>query len=191
MIDADIWLVGISAIRSGDYYLFEDDSEDDDTESLDPLESKRRETDHDKAGPLQVNISLFLEIREKVCAIYVTQGFSQDLETGCPKSAIIKKIGYPIFQWRPCYTQIIIINMHLLLEIRHNILIQCYGNCIYIYLKLTSSEISHKINWVPWGFFLGFGCPHDAQTPYRFRLLPCMWLKLDLSVVQGCVIIRV
>ena len=111
-------MVGISAIRSGDYYLFEDDSEDDDTESLDPLESKRRETDHDKAGPLQVKLSGDKR-NNYLCHIKA--------------AAIINTFGCPIFQWRLCYTQIIIINMHLLLETRHNILIKCHGN--YIVLK--------------------------------------------------------
>ena len=50
--------------------------------------------------------------------------------------------GLPIFQERAHYTQITIINMILLIDIRHTIHIQCYGNYIQVkrfkvYMELT------------------------------------------------------
>ena len=42
----------------------------------------------------------------------------------------VPKMAYLVFQGRPEYAQITTINMYLLIEIRHNILIKCLGNCI-------------------------------------------------------------
>ena len=55
------------------------------------------------------------------------QGFSQDLETGCPKLA--NMCGLPVFHGRPESTKNATITMYLLKEIRHNILILCLRNC--------------------------------------------------------------
>ena len=60
------------------------------------------------------------------------QDLSQDLETGCPKLAIVIFFRHPIFQGRLQYAQITTINMYLLIKIRHNILLQYYGNYIEI-----------------------------------------------------------
>ena len=40
--------------------------------------------------------------------------------------------GRPIFQMRPHYTKITTVNMYLLIEIKHNFLLQCYGNYIEV-----------------------------------------------------------
>ena len=58
-----------------------------------------------------------------MCREPLNQGLSKDFETG-------KIFGCPIFQGRPQNTQIATINMYLLIEIRHDILIQCHGNFI-------------------------------------------------------------
>ena len=42
-----------------------------------------------------------------------------------PEFDYCKISGRPISQWRPKYATI---NMHLLIEIRHDILLQCHGN---------------------------------------------------------------
>ena len=60
--------------------------------------------------------------------VSVNQGLSQDLETGCPKWAIVKILGVQNFQGGPQYTQISTINMYKFIRIRHDILIQCHGN---------------------------------------------------------------
>ena len=52
----------------------------------------------------------------------LTQGLSQDLETGCPELAIVKN-----FQGRPRYTQFTPIHMYLLNEIKHTVHVQCHG----------------------------------------------------------------
>ena len=57
---------------------------------------------------------------------YVGQGLSQDLETGCPILAIVKFVGIQIFRG----AQISPINMYKFIKIRHDILIQCHGNCM-------------------------------------------------------------
>ena len=49
-----------------------------------------------------------------------------------PKFVSCKILGYPSFQERPQYTQITTVNMYLLIEIRHNCLIQCRGNHIEV-----------------------------------------------------------
>ena len=59
---------------------------------------------------------------------------SQDLETGCPKLAIVK-----FFPRRPQYPQITTINMYLIIEIRPSILIKCHGNYIEVE-KLTRND---------------------------------------------------
>ena len=60
-----------------------------------------------------------------------------DLEAGWPKLDAIVKYLCPIFQGKPQLTEITTINMYLLIEIRHNILIQCTG--IYIEVKKIQS----------------------------------------------------
>ena len=54
------------------------------------------------------------------------QGVSQDLQTGCPKLAIVKFWGVQILKGD--YTQISTINMYKFIEIRHDIIIQCHGS---------------------------------------------------------------
>ena len=66
----------------------------------------------------------------------MSQNLSQDLETGCPKLAIVKFWGI-LFQGRPQSTQITIINMHLLIEIGHNSVIQRHG----YYIKLENFQL--------------------------------------------------
>ena len=68
-----------------------------------------------------------------------------------PEIANCKIKGRPVFQGRPQYT----LYMYLLIEIRHDILHQCHGSCIYrgktnsiICLKMTFQEITLKNIWV-------------------------------------------
>ena len=57
------------------------------------------------------------------------EGLSQDLETGCPRLATIKYVGYLFFkEGANINTQIITINMYLLIKIRHDILKQYHKN---------------------------------------------------------------
>ena len=56
------------------------------------------------------------------------QGLSQDLETGCPKLAIVLFFK----EDRNIYSDCTTINMYLLTEIRYNILKLCHGNCIVV-----------------------------------------------------------
>ena len=100
------------------------------------------------------------------------QSLSQDLETGCPKLTILKLLGVShIFQGRSPYTHITTTNMYLLIEIRHNILIQCHKNCSDVNeipimcLELTLRNFSLKKLDVLRGDFWRFGCPNDTQTP--------------------------
>ena len=60
------------------------------------------------------------------------QGLSQDLESGCPKSTIVGFRGCPILQGTSKYTLITIMNMYLLVEIWHYILIQCHGDFVEV-----------------------------------------------------------
>ena len=62
-----------------------------------------------------------------------SQGLSQDLETGCPKLAVVKFLGVQIFKGDRNYTQISTINMYKFIKISHYILIQCHGN--YVEMK--------------------------------------------------------
>ena len=73
--------------------------------------------------------------------------------------------------------------MCLLIEIRHNFLIQCHRNYIeveklkIIYLKLTFSEITLKNYWVSLGvIFEGFGCSNDALLA-KTMLDTCQFLN--------------
>ena len=68
---------------------------------------------------------------QAVCMVQM-QGLSQDLETQCPKLVVVKVFGRPTFQGRPPYLQISTMNMYLLIEIRHDILIQCHENYIEV-----------------------------------------------------------
>ena len=45
-------------------------------------------------------------------------------------------MGHPILQGRPQYTEILTINMGLLIEIRHNIFIQYHGNKILMWKNI-------------------------------------------------------
>ena len=47
-----------------------------------------------------------------------------------PEIVNCKTFGHPTFQRSMQYTQITTINMHLIIEIRHNILLQSQGKCI-------------------------------------------------------------
>ena len=59
----------------------------------------------------------------------LVQGFGQDLESGCPKSTIIKIWGVNFFKADKQYTQINTINIYVFLnEIKHSVHIQCHGN---------------------------------------------------------------
>ena len=49
---------------------------------------------------------------------------------GCPKLAIVEFRGVRFFKGLPHYTQLSTIIMHLIIELRHDIVIQCHGNCI-------------------------------------------------------------
>ena len=86
---------------------------------------------------------------------WISQGLIHDLETGCPKLAIVECWGV-LFSGRSQYTEIITINMCLLIEIMHTILIQCQGKQIKVKklqwycLKSTFYEIPHKNIWVSW-----------------------------------------
>ena len=63
------------------------------------------------------------------------------------------------------------INMCLLIEIRHNILIQCHGNHIEVEKpQLHTSKVQFKkllkktILGVLRGNFCGFGCPNESPS---------------------------
>ena len=59
------------------------------------------------------------------------KGLRQDFETGCPKLAIVNFFVALFFRGRPQCTLITSINMYLIIEMRHDILIQqCHGNYI-------------------------------------------------------------
>ena len=71
-------------------------------------------------------------------------GLSQDLETGCPKLAILKFWGVQIFKGDHNILKILTINMYKFIKTRHDILIQCNENNMkemkkiyYIYFRLT------------------------------------------------------
>ena len=70
------------------------------------------------------------------------------------------------------------INMYKLIEIRHNILIQCHGNYIMIkkynyMLEIHLLKIPHIKNLgILRGASKGFVCPNDAQMPCWLRLCP-------------------
>ena len=55
----------------------------------------------------------------------------QNLETRCQQI-----LGVLFFQRKPQNTLITTINMYLIIQIRHNILIQCHGNYIEVEKKL-------------------------------------------------------
>ena len=85
----------------------------------------------------------------------------------------LPNFGRPVFQGRRQYTQITTIICVFTFEISINILWKCHGS--YIRVK--------KLNW-KWhfeklrtknlgdlkGYFWGFGCPKNAQTPCWLRL---------------------
>ena len=58
------------------------------------------------------------------------QGFSQDLETGCPKLAILTFLGILIFKGDHNIPKYTTINIYLPIEIRYNIPLQCHGKYI-------------------------------------------------------------
>ena len=58
----------------------------------------------------------------------VTQGLSQDLETGCLKLAIEKLLGVQIFEGYYNTLRFPTINICEFIKIRHDILIQCHRN---------------------------------------------------------------
>ena len=64
--------------------------------------------------------------------MYGIASLSQELETGCPKLAIVTFWGVLFFKGDRGrqYTQIKTKIMYLLIEIRHTILLQCDGNYI-------------------------------------------------------------
>ena len=103
-------------------------------------------------------------------ALTIAHGLSQDLETGCPKLAIVKYLGLQ-------YTRISTINMYKFIKTRHDILIQCDGNCmemkkIKYMLEINILRNSSQIFWVSWGLlFKGLGVQKDTQTPCWLR--PC------------------
>ena len=67
------------------------------------------------------------------------QGLSQNLETGCLKLAG-KILGHHIFQQIPQYAQITTIDMYLLIEIMHDIPVQCHGN----YIEVEKLQLSYS-----------------------------------------------
>ena len=61
------------------------------------------------------------------------QGLSHNLETGCPKMALVKSLGVLIFKGtNNILKNTIILNMYLLIEIRHNVHILCHRNNIAV-----------------------------------------------------------
>ena len=52
------------------------------------------------------------------------QSLSQDFKIKCPKWTVF---GHRIFQGRQKNTEVTAINMYLVINIRHNIIIQCMG----------------------------------------------------------------
>ena len=67
------------------------------------------------------------------------QGLSQDLETGCPKMAIVNFFGVQILRG-PQFTQISTINMYTFILIRLDIRNQSHGN--HMDLKKIQSYVS-------------------------------------------------
>ena len=66
-----------------------------------------------------------------------------------------KTFGHLIFQGGPQYTQIIDLNMHLLIEVSHNILTQFHVN----YIKLKKKSIICLIMTFSKLLAIKFGCP--------------------------------
>ena len=60
---------------------------------------------------------------------YFDLGLSQDLETGCPKLIIVKFWGVLFFKGGHNVLRLPPLNIYFLIEIRHNILIQCHRDC--------------------------------------------------------------
>ena len=114
------------------------------------------------------------------------QGLSQDLETGCPKWAIVKFLGVQILRGTPQYTQISTINMYKFIKIRHDILIQCHGNHMEMkkrfnyMLQIDILRNSSKIFLgVLMGGFRGFGCPKRHPGALLAKTMGIWFLNPD------------
>ena len=102
---------------------------------------------------------------------------SQDLETGCPKLAIVNFLGVQIFKGGAQYTQISNINMYAFIEIRHDILIQCHRN--YMETKKVNYMVeidilrnSSQKSWVSWGVLLkGLGVQKEPRHPADYKIM--------------------
>ena len=113
---------------------------------------------------------------------FTLQGLSQDLETWCPKLAIVKYWGTHIGTM--IYLDFIYRHVKNY-RIRHDILIQCHGNHMEMKIFNYMLEIdilrnsSQKI-WVSWGvLFKGLGVQKDTQDAL---LAETMWHL----VFSGC-----
>ena len=74
-----------------------------------------------------VNIPLQAFGMSGLCNAWV-QCLSQDLETGCPKLAIVKSLGVQIFKGDHDILRFQTKNMYKFIKIRHDILIHCHVN---------------------------------------------------------------
>ena len=86
------------------------------------------------------------------CLLFNTlrQGLIQDLEIGCPKSAVVKKILASYFSGETT------------IEIRHNILVRCQKFHYMIEIDILRNH-SHKNLAVLKGDFCRFMCPNDTH----------------------------
>ena len=92
------------------------------------------------------------------------QGLSQDLETGCPKLAIVKFLGVQIFKGDHNILRNQPLRCINFIKIRHNICIQCHGNHMDLKKFNYMLEIDilrnspQRFLGVLRGAFLRFGC---------------------------------
>ena len=132
------------------------------------------------------------------------QCLSQDLETECPKLAIVTFLGGQIFKGGPQYTQISTINMYKFIKIRQDILLQCHGNHMEMKRFNYMLEIdilrncSQKDLGVLGSAFYGSGCPKrhpddllakTMRPKIFYKILPILgvrrvvgWLKCFIKM---------
>ena len=85
-------------------------------------------------------------------------------------------MGRPPLQGRPQCTGITTINMYFLIEIRHNILIQCPRIVLMEFDNMLEIDISRNYLLMKFGVLrgdfegLGVHVWEDAQTPFWLRL---------------------
>ena len=89
-----------------------------------------------------------------MCLLDIQQGLSQDLESGCPKSTIVKFGGVLFFKGGHNILRLITtINIYLLIEIGHYNLIQCHGDFVEVKIKVEDNymlEIDSLRNFQLW-----------------------------------------